>query len=53
MTSMEKKELIAQYKDGYDEVIKSLEAFPEDGIASHPIRGKWSALRDCSSPRRQ
>ncbi|MEO8434802.1 MAG: DinB family protein [Pyrinomonadaceae bacterium] len=43
MTSIERNELIAQYKGGYDEVVKSLEAFPEDGFASHPIRGKWSA----------
>ena len=43
MTNMEKNELIAQYKRGYDEVIKSLEGFPDDGLASHPIVGKWSA----------
>ena len=43
MTSLEKNALIAQYKEGYDEVIKSLEAFPKDGLASHPIPGKWSA----------
>ena len=43
MTTSEKKELIARYKDGYDEVIKSLEAFPEASLGSHPIPEKWSA----------
>lgn len=43
MTRLEKKELIARYKDGYNEVIKSLETFPEDALVSHPIPGKWSA----------
>jgi hypothetical protein len=43
MTPLEKKELIARYKDGHNEVAKSLEAFPEDALASHPIPGKWSA----------
>jgi len=43
MTPPERKQLIAQYKDGYDQVSKSLEAFPEDGLASHPFPCKWSA----------
>ena len=43
MTTLEKNELIAQYKRGYDEVIESLEAFPADDLVSHPIPGKWSA----------
>ena len=43
MTTSEKNELIAQYKRGYDEVINSLEAFPTDDLAAHPVAGKWSA----------
>src|SRR5688572_32452550 len=43
MTNIEKNELIDQYKHGYDEVIKSLEGFPDQDLASHPIVGKWSA----------
>jgi len=43
MTNVEKHELIAQYKCGYEDVIKSLEGFPDDGLASHPFVGKWSA----------
>ena len=43
MTTVEKNQLIAQYKRGYDEVVKSLEAFPEAGLTSRPIPGKWTA----------
>jgi DinB family protein len=43
VTPVERKQLIAQYKGGYDQVSKSLEAFSEDELTSHPIPGKWSA----------
>lgn len=43
MTSEERQELIAQYNDGYDEVVKSLEGFPSGSLTAHPIPGKWSA----------
>src|SRR5712692_2479100 len=43
MTSKEKQELIAQYKDGYHEVAGSLEGFPPNSLTAHPIPGKWSA----------
>lgn len=43
MTPPERNQLISQYKDGYEEVRKSLEAFPQDGLTAHPIPGKWSA----------
>jgi len=43
MTSEERRELIAQYKDGYSEVLRNLWAFPEDLLTAHPIPGKWSA----------
>lgn len=43
MTPAERTELIAKYKDGYLEVAKDLEAFPEEALTLHPIAGKWSA----------
>jgi len=44
MTSQERQELIAQYKNGYNEVIRSLEGFPANLLTAHPIEGKWSAV---------
>lgn len=43
MTSAERQDLIARYKDGYNEVAKSLENFPKEKLTDHPIAGKWSA----------
>jgi hypothetical protein len=43
MTSQERQKLIAQYKEGYNEVTRSLEDFPSDSLTAHPIQGKWSA----------
>jgi hypothetical protein len=43
MTPDERQELIARYRDGYDEVIRSLEGFPETELGAHPLEGKWSA----------
>jgi hypothetical protein len=43
MTFEERTELIASYKEGYDEVSRALDAFPADALTAHPIAGKWSA----------
>ena len=43
MTSQERQALIAKYKEGYNEVSRSLEGFPSDLLTAHPIAGKWSA----------
>jgi hypothetical protein len=43
MTSQERQKLIAQYKEGYNEVSRSLQDFPPDSLTAHPIKGKWSA----------
>jgi len=43
MTAQERQKLIAQYKEGYNEVTRSLEGFPADLLTSHPLPGKWSA----------
>jgi DinB family protein len=43
MTQQERQDLIARYAAGPDEVRKSLEGFPREGLTAHPIPGKWSA----------
>lgn len=43
MTTDERKALIQKYADGYNEVLKALEGFPEASLGDHPIQGKWSA----------
>jgi len=43
MTPEERRELIAQYKGGYDEVSRNLAGFPPESLTDHPIPGKWSA----------
>jgi hypothetical protein len=43
MTPEERKNLIATYGAGYDEVMNALNGFPADSLGAHPIPGKWSA----------
>ncbi|MGH9835227.1 MAG: DinB family protein [Blastocatellia bacterium] len=43
MTQEERKELIAKYATGYDEVVNALEGFPADKLTARPVAGKWSA----------
>jgi hypothetical protein len=43
MTPEERKELIARYAAGHDEVMNALNGFPSDSLGAHPIAGKWSA----------
>jgi DinB family protein len=43
MTQAERKELIAKYAAGYEEVISALEGFPKDKLTANLIPGKWSA----------
>jgi len=43
MTNEERTELIAKYKDGYNQVAAALEGFPQDSLTAHPFAGKWSA----------
>jgi hypothetical protein len=43
MTSEERKDLIARYKDGYNQVQRHLDGFPKALLTAHPIPGKWSA----------
>lgn len=43
MTKDERRTLIEQYGAGFDEVLKSLEGFPESQFSARPLPGKWSA----------
>ena len=43
MTAEDRQELIARYKDGYNQVAASLDGFPTDSLTAHPIPSKWSA----------
>ena len=43
MTTEERQQLIAQYKDGYGQVANAVESFPIDKLTARPIAGKWSA----------
>ncbi len=43
MTRDERAELIRRYKDGYDEVTRSLEGFTEEELSARPLPGKWTA----------
>ncbi|HYM79785.1 MAG TPA: DinB family protein [Candidatus Limnocylindria bacterium] len=43
MTGEERRQLIDQYRAGFDEVVRSLEGFPAEAMTAHPIPGKWSA----------
>ncbi|HEX7999279.1 MAG TPA: DinB family protein [Pyrinomonadaceae bacterium] len=43
MTHEEREQLIERYAAGYDEVVQSLEGFPEESLSAHPLPGKWSA----------
>jgi hypothetical protein len=43
MTSEEREQLISQYTDGYNEVVRSLEGLPPEQLTAHPLPGKWSA----------
>lgn len=43
MTPEEREQLISQYADGYNEVVRSLEGLTPDQLTPHPLPGKWSA----------
>ena len=43
MTSAERRPLITRYAQGFSEVTRALDGFPEDALSAHPIPGKWSA----------
>jgi DinB superfamily len=43
MRADERRELMAKYAAGYDEVVEALAGFPEGHLTAHPLPGKWSA----------
>ncbi len=43
MTNDERQKLIAQYRDGFDEVTRSIEGISEEDLRARPLPGKWTA----------
>jgi len=43
VTPEERQQAIEAYAAGWDEVVRSLEGFPESKLTARPIAGKWSA----------
>ena len=43
MSPAERRSLIETYAQGYPEVARALEGFPEGRLSDHPVPGKWSA----------
>jgi hypothetical protein len=43
MTPIDRSRLILKYIEGYDEILRSLEGFPEGELATRAIPNKWSA----------
>ena len=43
MTPADRRELIAQYEAGFDEVQRALADFPGEQLTAKPLPGKWSA----------
>jgi hypothetical protein len=43
MTPDERVELINRYKEGYEEVLRSLEGFTDEQLSARPLPGKWTA----------
>ncbi|MBK9708000.1 MAG: DinB family protein [Acidobacteria bacterium] len=43
MTAEERKELIAKYADGFNQVKQALEGFTPEMLVAHPEPGRWSA----------
>ncbi|MDQ1613216.1 MAG: hypothetical protein QOG00_3147 [Pyrinomonadaceae bacterium] len=43
MTSADRRELIARYETGFDEVQRALAGFPDEQLSARPLPGKWSA----------
>ncbi len=43
MTGEERRKLIEQYEEGYEEVMRALEDFPINYLTARPLPGKWSA----------
>jgi hypothetical protein len=43
MTNEERQALIARYKQGFEEVRRSLEGMTDEEMKSRPLPGKWSA----------
>ncbi|HEU4596349.1 MAG TPA: DinB family protein [Pyrinomonadaceae bacterium] len=43
MNNEERQELINQYRDGFDEVSRSIEGLSDEDLRARPLPGKWTA----------
>ena len=43
MDAAQRAKLIQQYRDGYDQVVRALDGFPQGKLTARPIAGKWTA----------
>jgi hypothetical protein len=43
MTNEERQQLISQYRDGFDEVSRSIEGLSDEDLRARPLPGKWTA----------
>ncbi len=43
MNNEERQELIKQYREGFDEVSRSIEGLSEEDLRARPLPGKWTA----------
>ena len=43
MTNDERQQLIARYREGFDEVTRSIEGISDEDLRARPLPGKWTA----------
>src|SRR5918998_3214489 len=43
MTNEERQQLIARYREGFDEVSRSIEGISDEDLRARPLPGKWTA----------
>ena len=43
MDAAQRAKLIQQYRDGYNQVVRALDGFPQGKLTARPIPGKWTA----------
>ena len=43
MDAAQRAKLIQQYRDGYNQVVRALDGFPQGKLTARPLAGKWTA----------
>jgi len=43
LDAAQRAKLIQQYRDGYNQVVRALEGFPQGKLTARPFAGKWTA----------